>query len=137
VSEDDGGFDGAGLEGSRQKPWLDLAEAEQVLAGPVVGVGRVGGFAVDPERAQACVDELSRIAEDVLFGLRDSRMFGFDPPGYDEVSLNLARNARVMAARAEAFTRAWVSRIEETRDALQRQLSDYRSADQANAGRQA
>lgn len=132
---DGGGLDGAAYELSAQKPHNDLAQARHELAMVPLAPGTAGGFVVDPERAQWCIDELTRIVEEVRLGHLDRWRLAFDPPGYDQVSVNLARNGALMARRAEAFVAAWASQIEATRDALQRQLDDYRQTEQTNAGR--
>lgn len=107
---------------------LSSAQAQHLDA-----VRAVGGFVVDPGRARACVDELSRIVEDVRLGLLDIRQLRFGAPGYDEVSVNVSRNGAVMAFRAQAYVMAWAGQIEATRDALQRQLDAYLDGDRANA----
>ena len=96
-------------------------------------VGAAGGYIVDPERAQECIAELSRIATDVRRPLVYARQLYFDPPGYDAVSTNIARQGAVMGDRAVAYIRAWASQIEATRDALQRQLDAYRAAEMSNS----
>lgn len=106
--------------------------AEARLAAPVVGGGGAGGFVVDPERAEACIAELSRIVNDLRLQAMMQTACAFDAPGYDDVSLNLAVNGRVMAQRAEQFVRAWADQIEVTRDALRRQLDGYSTTEDAN-----
>ena len=98
-------------------------------------VGAAGGYVVDPERAQECIAELSRIAADVRRTLVYAPQFYFDAPGYDPVSTNIAKQGAVMAGRAEAYTRAWAAQIEALRDGLQRQLDAYHEVEQANSRR--
>lgn len=100
-----------------------------------VAIQAAGGYIVDPERAQGCIDELSRIVREVRQALLAVRQMQFDPPGYDDVSLNVARNGSTMAARAEAYVMAWADSIEATRTALQRQLDAYNASEQSIAGR--
>lgn len=130
ILDDDGLDPGPGAEIERAR--AELAAAQVGEAG---GLGVAGGYVVDPERAQGCVDELSRIVEDVKFALRDARQMSFDPPGFDQVSVNVARNGALMAARAEAYVTAWANQIEAARDALQRQLNAYSDVDEVAAGR--
>lgn len=99
-----------------------------------VAIQAAGGYVVDPERAQGCIDELSRILREVRQALLAVRQMQFDPPGYDDVSLNVARNGSTMAARAEAYVMAWADSIEATRTALQRQLDAYNASEQSIAG---
>ena len=97
------------------------------------GVGAAGGYVVDPERAQECIAELSRIAADVRRSVIASHQLYFDPPGYDAVSTNAARQGAIMGERATAYVRAWAAQIEATRDALQRQMDAYRAVEQSNS----
>lgn len=105
------------------------------LAAPDVGPGTGDGFRVDPGRAQECIDELTRIIDEVRRESLWSRNLTFDPPGDDEVSVNFARNGVRMAGRAEAFVRTWADQIQAARDGLQAQLDSYRGADADAAGR--
>ena len=98
-------------------------------------VGAVGGYVVDPERAQECIAELSRIAADVRRSAVASYQFYFDPPGFDPVSTNIARQGAIMGERAAAYVRAWAAQIEATRDALQQQLDAYTSVEDSNSRR--
>ncbi len=103
----------------------------QIEAPTPTGVGG-GGFVVDPERAQVCIAELTRIVNEVRAEAGSLNVLAFRAPGADEVSLNLARNGGLMARRAEQFVRVWADQIEVTRDGLQRQLDAYRAAEDAN-----
>ncbi|GEL20993.1 PE domain-containing protein [Pseudonocardia asaccharolytica] len=94
-----------------------------------------GAFVVDPERAQRCIDDLGRIIDDLRLGLLPLQGSLLVPPSEDEVSRNVARNAALMGRRAETYVAAWLGQLEQTRDALSRQLAAYRAADEANAGR--
>lgn len=98
-------------------------------------VGAAGGYLVDPERAQGCIDELNRILENVRITETTAWACQFDPPGYDDVSMNVARNGALMAARARAYITEWANQIEATRDALQRQLDAYRAVEDQSADR--
>lgn len=114
--------------------WYTVRWAEHQLAQPMPHVPAAGGFAVDPERAQGLIDELTRIVVDVrsavaLMSLQVS------PPGNDEVSVNLAQNAAVMAQRAKQGVQTWADQIEATRDALRAQLAAYRAVDSETAER--
>lgn len=107
-----------------------LAAAQQDKDAAVLAAG---GYVVDPERAQGCIDELGRIAEDIRLKLLDARRLYFDPPGFDEVSRNVASNGATMANRAEEYISAWATQIDSTRAALQRQLQAYRDVEHVNA----
>ncbi|WP_214368673.1 PE domain-containing protein [Pseudonocardia sp. H11422] len=112
----------------------DLLLAVRV-AGPV-GEGAVPGtLYIDPERAQACIEELGRIVADLRSNMITVRQGTFTPPGRDEVSLNMARNAVTMAQRAEKFVGSWANQIEATRDALRKQLDAYQAAERSNTAR--
>ncbi|GAA2540628.1 PE domain-containing protein [Pseudonocardia hydrocarbonoxydans] len=122
-----------GVEGSESaRGYAAVGWAEARLAAPVVGGGGAGGFVVDPERAEACIVELTRIVNDLRLQAMMQAACAFDAPGYDDVSLNLAVNGRVMAQRAEQFVRAWADQIEATRDALQLQLDGYSTTEDTN-----
>lgn len=116
----------------RTKAQLGAAQQDRQAA-----IQAAGGYVVDPERAQGCIDELSRITRDIRFTLLEARRLHFDPPGFDEVSYNITRNGSIMAGRFEAFATEWANQVEATRDALQRQLAAYRAAEQANASSRA
>jgi hypothetical protein len=110
--------------------WYTLRWAEQQLGRPVPEGGVGSGFAVDPERAQECIDDLTRIVNDVR-AATVTKSLQFTPPGNDEVSVNLALNATVMAGRAEQAVQTWADQIEATRNALREQLAAYRAVDGA------
>jgi len=116
------------IRGAQWRLWM--AKMEETGA-----IGAAGGYVVDPERAQECIDGLSRIAEEVRRPLTSAQQLYFDPPGFDAVSSNVAKQGAVMAARAESYVRAWADEIDATRDALQRQLDAYREVEQANGRR--
>lgn len=97
-----------------------------------VAIQAAGGYVVDPERAQGCIDELSRIVLEVRRNIPFGWSLRFEPPALDAVSLNATRAGSMMAGRAAEYVGAWANQIEATRDALQRQLDAYRSAEQAN-----
>lgn len=105
------------------------------LAAPDAVPGTADGFRVDPERAQECIAELTRIVNEVRRASLWSMHLTFDPPGSDEVSVNFARNGVTMAGRAEAFVRVWADQIQAARDGLQAQLDSYRGADADAASR--
>ncbi len=114
------------IEGAQWRLWMASMEGSGA-------VGAAGGYVVDPERAQECIAELSRIAADVRRSVISSHQFYFDPPGYDAVSTNAARQGAVMGERALTYVRAWAAQIEVTRDALQRQVDAYRAVEQSNS----
>lgn len=135
MAEDDGT---GGIEYSE----TDLAYMDRNLAefelglGPPPLAGGADGFMIDPERAEACIAEMDRIIGEVRgVSMRMSLTTTFAPLGSDEVSVNFANNAVVMAGRAEAFVRTWADQIEATRDGLQAQLDAYRTVDADNASR--
>jgi hypothetical protein len=129
-------LEGSGLEDGLEP---EIARAQQRLAVARMqesgAIAAAGGYVVDPERAQGCIDELSRITGEVRRLLMLSWRFSFESPGHDEVSTNVARNGAVMGARAEAYVRTWADQIDATRDALQRQLDAYQEVEDANTGR--
>lgn len=126
---------------SMQDPDKDVTRADAALKAAYEmrdqAVAAAGGYVVDPERAQKCIDELARIAADVRMGLVYARGAIFDPPGWDPVSMNVARNGGLMASRAAAYIEAWARQIDTTREALSQQLRAYRDIENANAGRRA
>ncbi|MFC4945463.1 PE domain-containing protein [Pseudonocardia sp. GCM10023141] len=126
--ESDPGMVDPGKEIDRARAGLAAAQGMRDEA-----IRAVGGYVVDPERAQACIREMDRILTEVRKSLISTHMATFDPPGFDEVSLNVTRNAALMASRAAAYIEAWAGQIEATRTALQRQLDAYLMAEQANA----
>lgn len=135
MAQDDGS---GGTEYSENDlAYLDknLAEFELGMApSPLAGGG--GGFMIDPERAEACIAEMTRIVGEVrAASMMMTALTMFAPLGSDEVSKNFANNAVVMAGRAEAFVRTWADQIEATRDGLQAQLDAYRRTDEDNASR--
>jgi hypothetical protein len=129
-------LEGSGLEDGLEP---DIARAQQRLAVARMqesgAIAAAGGYVVDPERAQGCIDELSRILDQVRRPLMLAKQLVFDPPGTDEVSTNVARNGAIMAGRAEAYIRSWANQIQATRDALQGQLDTYREVDDGFMGR--
>jgi hypothetical protein len=120
---------GALREVRRAGPEVRLLVAEMERAGG--GSGAAGGFLVDPERAQACIDALGEILADIRDSLLYWQQTAFAPPGEDAVSVNVAHRAALMSSRAEGYVQAWMAQIEETRDALQRQFSAYQVADES------
>ncbi|MFC4942444.1 PE domain-containing protein [Pseudonocardia sp. GCM10023141] len=115
---------------------IDRTRAQLAAAQTVKdeAIRAAGGYVVDPERAQGCIDELGRIAQDVRLALVQARVLQFDPPGFDDVSRNVANNGAEMARRAVAYVTTWANQIDATRVALQRQLDAYRAVEQANSG---
>lgn len=127
MAEDDG------VDGSQSaRGYAAVGWAEARLAAPVVGGGGAGGFVVDPERAEACIAELTRIVNELRVESMSTGSMRFDPPGSDAVSLNLAANGHEMAQRAQGFVQAWADQVEATRDALRAQLAAYRSVEETN-----
>ena len=122
-----------GVEGSESaRGYAAVGWAEARLAAPVVGEGGAGGFVVDPERAEACIVELTRIVNDLRVDASTLGSLQFDAPGSDSVSLNLAGNGHEMAQRAQNYVRAWADQVEATRDALRSQLLAYRATEETN-----
>lgn len=141
VGCDDGGMaslpDGGGgtslddkIMGAQWRLWMAKMEENG-------SVRAAGGYVVDPERAEECIRELTRIANDVRATLIGSQVLYFEAPGYDEVSQNVARQGSVMANRAEVYVAQWAGQIEATRDALAAQLTAYREVEQSNSARRA
>ncbi len=134
MAEDDGNF---GIEYSEN----DLAHMDKNLAEFELGMapsplaGGTGGFMIDPDRAETCIAEMTRIIDEVRRAAMRTIDLTFLPLGSDEVSVNFARSARTMAGRAEAFIRTWADQIETTRDGLRAQLDAYRATDADNASR--
>lgn len=82
-------------------PDKNLAEFELGM-GPSPLAGAASGFMIDPERAETCIAEMTRIIDEVRRAAVLPTQMTFAPMGSDEVSINFADNARTMAARAEA-----------------------------------
>jgi hypothetical protein len=91
------------------------------------------GFRVDPEKAQACIDELTAVIRDLRFAVTAGSALAFAPPSQDPVSINVARNAGAMATRAQEWMLAWMAQLESTRNGLQHQLEAYRTQDSESA----
>lgn len=132
MAEDLSGLDRMwdGIE--RVGPRIQLALV-QVGQQAVASGGAGDGFRIDPERAQACIDALLVVAGDLRRSLSTLLTFWFEPPGLDEVSINMTRNASEMALRARAYVAAWANQIEATAEALRQQLEAYRRVDETNA----
>jgi hypothetical protein len=122
------GDGGGGFGPISQEQRLDML----LKASEVGAVEAAGGYVVDPERAQTCIDELTRIVGEVRAILVPGMGY-FTAPGLDEVSVNVAHNGAIMASRARSYLRAWALTIEATRDALRRQLDAYRSVETSNS----
>lgn len=135
--EQEPGYDEATDEVARARDALFGAQWRGYVARALSESGAAGGFRVEPERL---VDAIAKL-DAVLLGLADIRYdairASFDPPGYDDVSLNLAQNGAVMAARAGAYVAAWAGQLKATRDALQQELDSYLATDRSNAARRA
>lgn len=115
--------------------WYTVRGAGQELGAPPVAVGASDGFVADPERMLDTIVELTRIANELRGWMVRGAPLAYDPPGYDEVSVNFAKAGRLMADRANTFVSTWAHQIEATRDGMQAQLDVYRGVDQDNAGR--
>lgn len=107
------GVDDGDIQGAQWRLWFATMQESGAI-------GAAGGYVVDPERAQECIAELSRIAADVRGQIYLGSQFAFAAPGYDAVSTNVARQGAIMGERAVMYARAWAAQIEATRDALQR-----------------
>ena len=114
---------------------LDRAQAELArTAGMAGGIG--AGLAVDPERARVAVTRLDEALDALARAiLRLRRGMTFPPPGADVVSVNLAKQAGVMASRAEAFAQAYAAQIAQARDALLAQIEAYQRTERTTAER--
>ncbi|MEK6441866.1 PE domain-containing protein [Pseudonocardia sp. T1-2H] len=135
MGESTGGLEGEAYEHSRQKVLNDLAESRVAIELSLrPGPGGVGtGFRVDPEKAQACIDELTAVIRDLRFAVTAGSALAFAPPSQDPVSINVARNAGEMATRAQEWMLAWIAQLESTRNGLQHQLEAYRAQDSESA----
>jgi hypothetical protein len=100
-------------------------------------VQAAGGYVVDPERAEECIREMTRIANDVRLTILQPGKYAFTPPGHDVVSQNVAKQGSIMGQRAEIYIATWANQIEVTRDALVAQLAAYREVERANTARRA
>jgi hypothetical protein len=111
-----------------ERPVLEVVAAP----GPT---GGGGSFFVDPERAEDCIRTLRGVVLGLtaVMPLFDETVF--PPPGADAVSVNAATQAGVMANRARGFVVEWRSQLEQTVGALEQQLANYRSVDEANRSR--
>lgn len=116
--------------GARWRLWMAKIEENG-------SVQAAGGYVVDPERAQECIRELERIANDVRLTILQPGKFSFTPPGHDLVSQNVAVQGSIMGQRAEVYIAMWANQIEATRDALVAQLAAYREVERANTARRA
>lgn len=116
-------------------PFRRLIYAQAELARLPVGGGLPDGFVVDPERAQVAIARLDEAILDVRRGLAAFRAGRVIPPARDEVSLNLARQMRVMDARAAAYVQEWLRQLEEFRATIQAQVDSYRRVDDEVAER--
>jgi hypothetical protein len=90
------------------------------------GPGGAGpGFRVDPEKAQACIDESTATIGALRKSFSAGLQLQFAPPSLDRISANLAECSEVMAGRAEQWMTAWLIQSESVRDALREQLVAY------------
>lgn len=139
VGCDDGGMaslpDGGGgtslddkIMGAQWRLWMAKIEENG-------SVQAAGGYVVDPERAEECIREMERIANDVRATVFAASRFTFDAPGFDAVSQNVARQGAIMGQRAEVYIATWANQIEATRDALAAQLAAYHEVERANSAR--
>ncbi|MFC4942442.1 hypothetical protein [Pseudonocardia sp. GCM10023141] len=114
---------------------IDRTRAQLAAAQTVKdeAIRAAGGYVVDPERAQGCIDELTRITDEVRRSIAAAWRLRFDPPGFDAVSMNVTNAGATMAKRAVDYIATWANQIEATRDALQRQLDAYCAIEQSNA----
>ena len=106
----------------------------EVIAAPGP-VGGGGTFFVDPERAEECVRVLRGVALDLVATRQIMDLIVFPPPGADQVSVNMADQASVMADRAVRFVDIWRDQLAQTADALEQQLAAYRAAEQEQRNR--
>jgi hypothetical protein len=135
MGESTGGLEGEAYEHSSQKVFNDLAESRMAIELSLrPGPGGVGtGFRVDPEKAQACIDELTATIGALRKSFSAGLQLQFAPPSFDWVSVNLAECSAVMAGRAEQWMTAWLVQLESVRDALREQLDAYRIGDAETA----
>jgi hypothetical protein len=91
--------------------------------------------AIEPERAAECIHRLRQVVVDLAAAEQGTDRLHFPPPGWDDVSVNAADQAAIMADRAYAFILTWRIQLEQAADGLERQLADYRAAEAANRDR--
>jgi stress response protein SCP2 len=135
MGESTGGLEGEAYEHSSQKVFNDLAESRMAIElslRPGPGGGGTG-FRVDPEKAQACIDELTAVVGDLRMSAFGGLRLAFASPATDEVSRNMAECAGLMAQRAQDWLAAWTGQLEGVRNALQDQLAAYRAQESENA----
>jgi hypothetical protein len=111
-------------------PVLGRAALQALVAPGPAGGG--GWFAIDPERAEECVRMLREVVVDLAEADLLADQAVFTPPGWDDVSVNVAEQAVLMAHRARDFVVAWRTQLQQTAEGLERQLADYRAAEAAN-----
>lgn len=137
-NEDGPGLSYRQVEIARARDALFGAQWRGYAAG-VLSDGAAGGgsegFRVDPERIDDAIRKLDGILYDLRETLNICRRVRFNPPGFDDVSINAANNSALMGQRAAAYISAWMQQIGATRDALGQELADYTATDKANAGR--
>lgn len=137
--EQDPGYDEATDEVARARDALFGAQWRGYVARALndAAGGGSGGFRVEPQRLVEAIKRLDVVLNS-LDKVRNSAMnTSFDPPGYDDVSINMAQNGAIMSMRAAEYVSAWIGQVVATRDALEQDLDAYIRTDEANSGRRA
>ena len=95
------------------------------------------GFRVDPDRLRETVHKIDGVLRNLDAATRDLQSTVVEPPGYDEISLNIARNATAMRDNAVTYVKTWRQQVQDTRDALGQSLTAYEATESANTARRA
>lgn len=95
------------------------------------------GFRVDPDRLRETVHKMDGVLRNLDAAVRTAETMHFEPPGYDEISINIARNANLMRDNAVTYLKTWRQQVQDTRDALAQSLAAYEAAEAANTARRA
>lgn len=112
---------------SETLPASVVPEAFRAGPGPA---GPVGGFLVDPDRANTAVAKLDEVLGRLTDTLADLAFRGrMEPPGADHVSARIAQNTTQMITNAEVYLRGLCDQVEATRNALCAQIDAYQRAD--------
>lgn len=112
----------------------DIRDVLKVQAAPGP-LGEGGTFYIDPDRAEECIQALRSVAVELLDSEALLEQAYFPPPGSDQVSVNVAKQAGVMANRAAGYIASWRSQLEQTILVLEQQLADYLGIEQVNRDR--
>jgi hypothetical protein len=108
----------------------DLAQERYT---PAPSTGRP--LVIDVEKARAVVHELEKLAEEIAEQAKPLTFRKVTPPGFDDVSLNVARQSDRMLSAARAYLLTWREDVVAATSALRSQIDAYEATDLRNTAR--